>query len=81
MSQGQQPNEELLPEDKQSGGSNEATFNQGDIDQLMAMGFSENRCKRALLNTDHNGSEMAMAWMFEHMEDPGIYINILQISI
>jgi ubiquitin carboxyl-terminal hydrolase 5/13 len=38
----------------------------------MAMGFSENRCKRALLNTGHNGAEVAMNWMFEHMEDPEI---------
>ena len=38
----------------------------------MAMGFPENRCKRALLNTGNNGAEIAMNWLFEHMEDPGI---------
>lgn len=74
VSQGLQPGEELLPEDENntSGGSSEPSFNQNDIDQLKAMGFSENRCKRALLNTGHNGAEVAMSWMFEHMEDPDI---------
>ena len=38
----------------------------------MQMGFPENRCKRALLNTGNNGAEIAMNWLFEHMEDPGI---------
>lgn len=74
-SQGQQPGEELLPEDDHNASDNasssEPSFNQNDIDQLLAMGFSENRCKRALLNTGHNGAEVAMSWMFEHMEDPG----------
>lgn len=41
------------------------------------MGFSENRCKRALLNTGHNGADIAMSWMFEHMEDPGKIIVML----
>lgn len=37
----------------------------------MAMGFGINRCKRALSNTGNNGAEVAMNWLFEHMEDPG----------
>ncbi|EIE79390.1 hypothetical protein RO3G_04095 [Rhizopus delemar RA 99-880] len=71
VSQGQQPGEELLPEESSST-TESIAFNQDDIEQLMAMGFSENRCKRALLNTGHNGAEVAMNWMFEHMEDPDI---------
>lgn len=71
VSQGQQPGEELLPEESSSN-TGSVAFNQDDIEQLMAMGFSENRCKRALLNTGHNGAEVAMNWMFEHMEDPEI---------
>lgn len=74
LSQGHQSGEELLPEDESNasaGGESEPSFNQNDIDQLKAMGFSDNRCKRALLNTGHNGAEVAMSWMFEHMEDPG----------
>jgi ubiquitin carboxyl-terminal hydrolase 5/13 len=69
LSLGQQPGEEILPEE-QSASSQEPLFNQGDIDQLKAMGFSENRCKRALMNTGHQGADIAMSWMFEHMEDP-----------
>ncbi|KAG1466490.1 hypothetical protein G6F56_004680 [Rhizopus delemar] len=72
MSQGQQPGEELLPEEKSSSISGGVSFNQSDIDQLMAMGFSENRCRRALVNTGHNGAEVAMNWMFEHMDDADI---------
>ena len=73
LSLGQQPGEELLPEDSnESSSSAEPSFNQNDIDQLKAMGFSENRRKRALLNTGHNGADIAMNWMFEHMEDPDI---------
>lgn len=70
---GQQPGEELLPDESPSTpSSSEPSFNQNDIDQLKAMGFSENRCKRALLNTGHNGADIAMNWMFEHMEDSDI---------
>lgn len=72
VSLGQQPGEELLPEE--STPSSEPAFNQNDIDQLKAMGFSENRCKRALLNTGHNGADIAMNWMFEHMDDPGKWL-------
>ncbi|GAA5811372.1 hypothetical protein MFLAVUS_004806 [Mucor flavus] len=72
MSRGQQPGEELLPEDTPASPSSEPSFNQSDIDQLKAMGFSENRCKRALMNTGHNGADVAMSWMFEHMEDADI---------
>jgi ubiquitin carboxyl-terminal hydrolase 5/13 len=80
VSQGQQPGEELLLQDDDTisdSALSEPAFNQNDIDQLKAMGFSENRCKRALLNTGHNGADIAMSWMFEHMEDPGKIIVML----
>ncbi|KAI7858439.1 hypothetical protein BDC45DRAFT_498365 [Circinella umbellata] len=67
---GQQPGEEALPEDALV--AVEPQFDQAAVEQLMAMGFPENRCKRALLNTGNNGAEIAMNWLFEHMEDPGI---------
>lgn len=70
MGKGQQPDEELLPADAPSAAS-EPQFDQTALEQLMAMGFPENRCKRALLNTGNNGAEIAMNWLFEHMEDPG----------
>ncbi|KAI8967306.1 hypothetical protein BDF20DRAFT_966026 [Mycotypha africana] len=74
LSQGQQPDEELLPDDETmtEAATAEPAFNQADLDQLLMMGFSENRCKRALLNTGHRGADMAMNWIFEHMEDPDV---------
>ena len=42
------------------------------LEQLMSMGFGEVRCTKALLATGNQGSEIAMNWLFEHMEDPGI---------
>lgn len=67
---GPKPNEEELPQDEES---NEGTsFNQEDLNQLLIMGFPEIRCKRALIKTHNSGSEAAMNWLFEHMEDPDI---------
>ncbi|KAI9271509.1 hypothetical protein BDA99DRAFT_297871 [Phascolomyces articulosus] len=71
LGSGQQPDEELLPEDAPPAAA-EPQFDETAVEQLMAMGFPENRCKRALLNTGNNGAEIAMNWLFEHMEDPGI---------
>ncbi|KAI8841754.1 hypothetical protein BC829DRAFT_402114 [Chytridium lagenaria] len=42
------------------------------LSQLMGMGFPENRCTKALLKTGNNGADVAMNWLFEHMEDPDI---------
>ncbi|KAI9321020.1 hypothetical protein BX666DRAFT_1851467 [Dichotomocladium elegans] len=70
LSTGQQPGEELLPADAPP--PSEPSFDQLALENLMAMGFPENRCKRALLNTGNNGAEVAMNWLFEHMEDPDI---------
>lgn len=49
----------------------EPQFDPEAINQLLGMGFPEIRAKRALLATGHNGAEVAMNWLFEHMEDPG----------
>ncbi|KAI9482876.1 MAG: hypothetical protein EXX96DRAFT_599574 [Benjaminiella poitrasii] len=70
LGKGQQPGEELLPEEEQT--STEPAFNENDIEQLSAMGFSVNRCKRALLSTGNQGAEAAMNWIFEHMDDPDV---------
>lgn len=37
------------------------------------MGFSEIRCRKAILKTRNGGTEAAMNWLFEHMEDPGTF--------
>jgi len=46
----------------------------------MEMGFSRNRCVRAIMATDNNGAEVAMNWLFERMDDPcknyNYYYNI-----
>jgi ubiquitin carboxyl-terminal hydrolase 5/13 len=60
--------EETLPDE----GPKEEEFNQEYIEQLMSMGFSLNRCKRALLASGNNNVEVAMNWIFEHMDDPNI---------
>ena len=40
--------------------------------QLEGMGFPTIRCQKALLATGNNNAEVAMEWLFEHMEDPDI---------
>ncbi|ORX99167.1 ubiquitinyl hydrolase [Basidiobolus meristosporus CBS 931.73] len=67
---GQQPNEELLPEVSEAASAPEVDPNA--LDQLLSMGFPEVRCRKALINTGNNGAEIAMNWLFEHMEDPDI---------
>ena len=37
--------------------------------QIVSMGFSENGAKRALKATGNSSTDMALTWIFEHMED------------
>jgi ubiquitin carboxyl-terminal hydrolase 5/13 len=46
-------------------------FNQAALVQLIAMGFPQIRCQKALLATGNSDPEAAMEWLFAHMEDPG----------
>lgn len=65
-SKGPAPADELLPEDA------EPPRPQADpaiVAQLMAMGFSENGCKRAALATNNSGAEAGMEWVLGHMGD------------
>lgn len=62
ISQGRQPGEESLDPPK---------VNTSDLEQLMAMGFPQNRAEKALLSTKST-AEAAMEWLFAHMEDPDI---------
>jgi hypothetical protein len=39
------------------------------VAQCVAMGFSENGCKRAALATNNTSAEAAMEWIFSHMQD------------
>ena len=47
-----------------------AAIDEEVVSQLMAMGFSENGCRRAAKATAGSNAEIAMGWIFEHMEDP-----------
>lgn len=63
---------ELPDDDKDKDESGEITFNPDFLTALMGMGFTENRCKKALYNTANTSAEAAANWLFEHMDDPHI---------
>eukprot|EP00658_Telonema_sp_P-2_P027582 TRINITY_DN21280_c0_g1_i1.p3 TRINITY_DN21280_c0_g1~~TRINITY_DN21280_c0_g1_i1.p3 ORF type:complete len:201 (-),score=49.68 TRINITY_DN21280_c0_g1_i1:87-689(-) len=44
---------------------------QGTIAQLVAMGFPETACQRAVRETGYNGTEVAADWLAAHLDDPG----------
>lgn len=70
---GQQSNEESLPEDAPGAGSAAGpTYDEASLEQLQMMGFPLIRCQKALLATNNQGSEVAMDWLIQHMEDPDI---------
>ncbi|KAI2624475.1 ubiquitin carboxyl-terminal hydrolase 14 [Xylaria nigripes] len=71
LSPGHQESEELLPEEDKAAAP---TFvpNEGALDQLMVMGFPRNRCEKALYATGNSDENVAMEWLFAHMEDEGI---------
>lgn len=66
---GRQPGEEEL--DIDSAPAAAPQFDSVAMSQLEAMGFPTVRCQKALLATGGNDAEMATAWLFEHMDDPG----------
>lgn len=70
-SKGQQEGEELLPDDA-TPAKKQFMANAAALDQLMAMGFPKVRCEKALHATGNDSADMAMAWLFEHMEDSDI---------
>ncbi|KPV75875.1 uncharacterized protein RHOBADRAFT_35647 [Rhodotorula graminis WP1] len=71
VGKGLQEGEKELPQDKADAPA-EFQFDAEAMTQLTGMGFPEIRAKRALLATGHNGAEVAMNWLFEHMEDADI---------
>jgi len=66
-STGQQPNEELLPEDSQP--SQEPDIDEGYVLALMDMGFPIEACRKAVYHTNNQGVEAATNWVFEHSQD------------
>lgn len=67
-STGKLPGESELPVDEEPA----FEFNPELISALESMGFSENRCKKALYATGNSDAEAAANWLFEHMDDPDI---------
>ncbi|GAA5905099.1 ubiquitin-specific protease UBP14 [Sporobolomyces salmoneus] len=69
LGKGLQNGEKELPEDDAEAAPREHEFDPSSIDQLTGMGFPQIRAKRALLKTGNAGAEVAMNWLFEHMDD------------
>ncbi|GAA5941060.1 ubiquitin-specific protease UBP14 [Sporobolomyces koalae] len=70
LGQGLQPGEtELLEDESSTAPAQTHEFDEGAMNQLMGMGFPEIRAQRALLKTGNEGAEVAMNWLFEHMDD------------
>lgn len=67
QSAGMQPGEEALPDDAPAADAVDAEA----LGMLTAMGFSENRARRALLAT-HGDAETAANWLFERMDDTSL---------
>ena len=42
---------------------------EGLVEQLVSMGFSENGCRRAAVATSNTDADAAMNWILEHMDD------------
>ena len=78
-SPGQQPHEELLPDDTDTAGSSGAPQFVPNAEALMmleGMGFPRVRCEKALHATGNADAEAAANWLFSHMEDPDIDVPI-----
>lgn len=77
VSHGHQENEELLPEDTNTG-SGAATSstafvpNEAGLEMLTSMGFPTVRCIKALKASGNSDVEAASNWLFEHMDDADI---------
>ncbi|KAG8957804.1 hypothetical protein FRC03_009778 [Tulasnella sp. 419] len=72
LGRGRQDGEVELPEEAAPAPSL-PEFNEAALGQLQAMGFGLIPCQKALLATGNTAdAEVAMNWLFEHMEDPDI---------
>ncbi|KAF5093826.1 hypothetical protein D0Z03_002277 [Geotrichum reessii] len=66
--------EEVVSDDEdEAEGSNQFVPNESALAGLEAMGFPRSRCEKALYHTGNSpDAEVAMNWLFAHMEDPDI---------
>ncbi|KAF4121487.1 ubiquitin carboxyl-terminal hydrolase 5/13 [Geosmithia morbida] len=73
LSKGQQPGEELLPDEVESSQQAPAFVPDATaLAMLEGMGFPQVRCEKALHATGNSDANAAMEWLFGHMEDPDI---------
>ncbi|KAJ7709528.1 hypothetical protein B0H17DRAFT_228731 [Mycena rosella] len=70
LGRGLQPNEVELPSN--AAASSAPQFDAAAMAQLEGMGFPAIRCQKALLATGNANAEVAMEWLFAHMDDPDI---------
>ncbi|CAI4214965.1 unnamed protein product [Parascedosporium putredinis] len=71
MSSGLQSDEVELP-DVPEPGKPAFVANPAAVEQLLSMGFSQNRCDRALHATGNSSADAAIEWLFAHMDDPNV---------
>lgn len=69
-SKGLQADEEELPNTTIETTTPEIQLDPNTIIQLSEMGFPIDACKRAIFKTDNSGTDAALNWIMEHMNDP-----------
>lgn len=69
---GLQPGEEPQPEAGGDAGPGPAAIDEAQVSQLVDMGFGPHAARHAVTAAAGAGPEAAMAWLLEHLEDPGI---------
>ncbi|KAF9218909.1 ubiquitinyl hydrolase [Gyrodon lividus] len=72
LGKGLQLGEEELPNESSSSVPSLPQFDAEAMTQLEGLGFPTVRCQKALLATGNAGAEIAMEWLFNHMDDPDI---------
>jgi ubiquitin carboxyl-terminal hydrolase 5/13 len=72
---GQQPGEQLLPDE--SAAPTPVEYNAAAMAGLLVMGFSENSCKRALFHTQNAGLEQAKDWLMSHLDDADLHTEFV----
>ncbi|KAK0425478.1 hypothetical protein QR680_009227 [Steinernema hermaphroditum] len=63
--------ETLLPEDQADTASGEE-LNKEIMDMLLAMGFSDVACRKAVRATNNSTAQAASDWLMQHLDDPDL---------
>ena len=54
----------------------EPDLNKEFLGMVINMGIPENAAKHALFNTGNNNPDMAVAWYFDNMDNPGTFDSL-----